>query len=49
VVVMKSSVFWDVRLCTPLEVSPDSTDELPHAGLLLGLSFGSEDGGNVVL
>jgi hypothetical protein len=49
VVVMKISVFWDIRLCTPLKVSSGSVDCLLHAGFLLGLFFSPEDGSNIFL
>jgi hypothetical protein len=44
-VVMKSSVFWDITLCSPVEAVKHM---LSHR-FLLGLVFGPEDGGEMFL
>jgi hypothetical protein len=46
---MKSSIFRDIRMCSPLKVNSGSAGYLVRAGLLLGLFFGLEDGGNIFL
>jgi hypothetical protein len=50
-VVMKSSIFWDITPCSPLNVIPGfgGTCHLLQAGFLLGLSFSPEDGGDMFL
>jgi hypothetical protein len=40
---MKSSIFWDITPCRALLVT------CFHAGFLLGLFFGLEDGGDMFL
>jgi hypothetical protein len=46
VVLMKSSVFWDITLSYPLRIH---SSYLHHSGFLLGLFFDVEDGGNMCL
>jgi hypothetical protein len=51
-VVMKSTIFWDITPCSPLSVNQSESGwqaELFHAGFLLGLFFGPEDGGDMFL
>jgi hypothetical protein len=50
VVVMKSSTFWDITLCSPSRVNHclRRTCYL-HAGCLLGLFFDPEDGADMIL
>jgi hypothetical protein len=40
---LKSSVFWDVSLCSPLKIKQSKASYLFHAGFLLGLFFDPED------
>jgi hypothetical protein len=40
-VILKSSVFWDITLCSPLK---EYACCLLHAGFLRGLFFDPEDG-----
>jgi hypothetical protein len=52
-VVMKRTIFWDIKPCNPLKVNQHfgGTRRLAtyfHAGILLGL-FHPEDGGDVSL
>jgi hypothetical protein len=57
---MKSTIFWDITLCSPLEGNRRSGGTYPRhlqveiatcfqAGFLLSLFFDPEDGGNVPL
>jgi hypothetical protein len=56
-VVMKSSVFWDITPCNPVKVNRRSGGTclalrcfnccLLHAGVLFGLLFKPEDGGDM--
>jgi hypothetical protein len=41
VVVMKNIIFWDIMTCSLLKVKFATCC---HTGILLGLSFGPEDG-----
>jgi hypothetical protein len=49
---MKSSVFWDITPCSPLELKRRFLLSLLairfHAGFLLGLFFDLEDGDNML-
>jgi hypothetical protein len=49
-VVMKSSIFWDIRPCSPLKIKRrfGGTCRI-HAGFLLGLFFDPEYGGDLFL
>jgi hypothetical protein len=47
-VVMKSSIFWEIVLYSPLEVN-ELACYLLHAGFLFGLFFNPEDGGEMFL
>jgi hypothetical protein len=53
--VMKSTIFWDIRPCSPLKVKRrfggtcGSACRLLHAGFLLGLLFDPEDGEDIFL
>jgi hypothetical protein len=42
-VAMKSAIFWDITPCSPLLVT------CFHSGVLLGLLFDPEDGGDMLL
>jgi hypothetical protein len=44
-VVMKSTIFWDITLCSPLKVNRRCF----HAVFLLSLFFDPEDGGDMFL
>jgi hypothetical protein len=56
--VMKSSIFWDIKPCSPLKANgrfggtclhlPGSACYLLHADFLLGLFFCPEDGDDVI-
>jgi hypothetical protein len=46
VVVMKNIIFWDIMPCSLLKVNLATCF---HAGILLGLSFDPEDGGDMFL
>jgi hypothetical protein len=53
-VVMKISIFWDMRPCSPLKVNRRFAFifrlcYLPPSGVLLGLFFNSEDGGDMFI
>jgi hypothetical protein len=50
-VIMKSSVFWDITLCSTLKVKRRLVVFATgfHSGFLLGLFFDSDDGGGVFL
>jgi hypothetical protein len=50
VVVMKSTIFWDITLCSPLKVNQSFRALLAtcfYSGIFLRLFFGPEDGGDV--
>jgi hypothetical protein len=40
---MKSSISWDIKLCSPLKVNTRFVGTYFHAGFLLGLFFDPED------
>jgi hypothetical protein len=47
---MKSTIFWDITLCSPLKVSQSFGALLAtcfHSDICLRLFFDPEDGGNV--
>jgi hypothetical protein len=49
---MKSSIFWDITLCSPLKVSRRFGGICHlrlHVGFLFGLFSDSEDGGDMFL
>jgi hypothetical protein len=48
-VVMGSSIFWDIKPCSPLKFKYVLLAIYFHAGFLLGLSFDPEDEGYVFL
>jgi hypothetical protein len=47
-VVMKNTILWDITPCSPLKVNLLLATCL-HAGFLLGLFFGPENGGDMFL
>jgi hypothetical protein len=51
---MKSTIFWDITLCSLLKVNCQVASRSllatsVHAGVLLGLFFDPEDGGDMFL
>jgi hypothetical protein len=46
---MKSTIFWDITLCSPLRVNPCLVATCFHAGFLLGLFFDPDSGGDMFL
>jgi hypothetical protein len=46
--ITKSSIFWNIKPCSPLKVNRRVLDaSFFHTGFLVGLFFGPEDGGDV--
>jgi hypothetical protein len=51
IMIMKSSLFWDIILCNPLKLNQyfRGTCSLLQVGFLFSISFNPEDGGNMFL
>jgi hypothetical protein len=46
---MKSSIFWDIKPCSPLKLTRRLLAACFHTGFLLCLFFDPEDGGDMFL